>query len=514
MVSSGTFKTLGGILGFRALGELMARARIAAVTGKTFGGDRDLYEALGYSREITTRMFRERYQRNAVAARLVEARPEDTWRGGFEVYEDPDPAKETKFETEWNALYERLKIGAAFQKADILAGLGRYAVILIGAPGNLDEPLEKVAGPQDIRYLGRYAEEDAVIETLEENEQDPRFGHPVFYRLTRTAVLQGRRTTMTIGKRVHYSRIIHVSDGLLDDDIYGTPRLERHWNLLDDLEKVTGGGAEAFWRRSDGGTQVDLDPTINLNPAQQEEMKQEVEDFVHGYKRFIRTRGLKINRLGSDVANFLDPVKAIIEQMSAGSGIPQRVLMGSEQGKLAAEQDSVKYYRGIEARREDYAATLLVRPFVNKLVALGALSQPKEYFVSWSQIKQQDDDEKVTLAKNMAAVNQTAGEVVFTTDEIREKVGYEPLSEIIDRDDSSLTSAERDQRRLERALRQANVPAVEALLRMIVPEISGPSPVSEDRPVTLNLLLGKKGSSRHKIIHDQDGIAVAIEAEE
>lgn len=504
-MDSTSFKSLGGVLGFRALGELLARARVAALASKTFGGARDLYEAFGYARELTPRMFRERYLRNDVAARLVEAKPEDTWRGLFEVYEDPAPQKETAFEKEWKALDRRLKIGPTFRRADILAGLGRYAVVLIGSGGDLEEPLER-ASAKDIMYLSRFAEEDARIELFDVDEKSARYGLPLFYRLTRTATTQGGRTvTTTIGKRVHHTRVVHISDGLLDDDVYGTPRLERHWNLLDDLEKVTGGGAEAFFRRADGGTQFDLDPTLKLTPEQADAMKQEVEDFVDGFKRTIRTRGMKINRMGGDVAGFQNPVDAIIGLISAGSGIPQRVLMGSEQGKLAAEQDSVKYYRTIEARRADYAEALIVRPFVERLIALGALPEPKEFFVGWSQIRTLDDDEKVTLAKNMAAVNQTQGETVITTDEIREKLGYEPLNEVLDGALRGATGRDAD---LVRALLRGDVKTAERLIAPLLAGVSE-SPVAERSPVVVNLAF--KGGGKKRVMYDQHGAVTGIE---
>jgi hypothetical protein len=37
-----------------------------------------------------------------------------------------------------------------------------------------------------------------------------------------------------------------------------------------DLEKVVGGGAEAFWRRADRGMQLDLDPTIDVSEPQKD----------------------------------------------------------------------------------------------------------------------------------------------------------------------------------------------------------------------------------------------------
>jgi hypothetical protein len=326
------------------------RERLANVAGLTFGGKRDIYTALGYQRRILPIDYRSRYKRNAVAARIVEAFPSDTWRGDGELVEDEDPKTFTQFEQAWEELNTRLRIWTLFKRADILAGIGRYSIILIGAPGNLDEPLEKVAA-KDIAYLTPFAEEDATIERFDIDTNSPRFGQPTFYTIKRTQAMTPDSSNSTaIGKRAHWTRVIHVADGLLDDPIFGTPRLERCWNLLDDLEKVTGGGAEAFWNRSNQGTQFDIDPTLNPSAAELESLKEQVEKYKHGLDRVLTTRGLKINTLGSDVANFSNPIDAIISQICTGIGIPQRILMGSERGQLASTQDRDSWFERVGAR--------------------------------------------------------------------------------------------------------------------------------------------------------------------
>lgn len=420
---------------FRTLGQLAAtlvnRSRFAGLAGVTFDGTRDLYKAFGYQRVLTVQDFRARFLRNGMAARIVSVKPEDTWRGGATLQEDPNPEVTTPFEEEFELLNHRLKVWSRLQAADILAGIGQYAIILIGAPGALDTPLER-ASAADIKYLACYGQDDASVAEFDINEQSPRYGRPLYYDVKRSSARSSTATRVpAIGKRVHWSRVIHIVDGLLDDPVYGTPRLEKVWNLLDDLEKVTGGGAEAFFRRADGGTQFNLDPTMDLDADAKAAMQEEVDKFVHGFSRVLRTRGLEVNRLGSDVAGIKDPADAITSQICASIGVPQRVLMGSEQGKLAAEQDSVKYYRGIEARRADVAAPQMVRPLIDRFIELGVLSTPAQYEVTWSQLKTADDAEKMDMAKAASQVNATQGETVITTNEIRTKfLGWEAIEEI------------------------------------------------------------------------------------
>jgi hypothetical protein len=346
------------------------------------------------------------------------------------LVEDEDPKTFTQFEQAWEELNTRLRIWTLFKRADILAGIGRYSIILIGAPGNLDEPLEKVAA-KDIAYLTPFAEEDATIERFDIDTNSPRFGQPTFYTIKRTQAMTPDSSNSTaIGKRAHWTRVIHVADGLLDDPIFGTPRLERCWNLLDDLEKVTGGGAEAFWNRSNQGTQFDIDPTLNPSAAELESLKEQVEKYKHGLDRVLTTRGLKINTLGSDVANFSNPIDAIISQICTGIGIPQRILMGSERGQLASTQDRDSWFERVGARRTDFAEPNIVRPFVARLHALGALPTVVKFDVRWSVLGDLDAAQTADIAVKYAQINNQMGETVVTADEIRDRIlKLPPLAE-------------------------------------------------------------------------------------
>jgi len=78
---------------------LVERRGIASMAGITFSGDRDLYEELGYKRELSTEDYWDRFHRNGVARKLVKAFPDATWRGtGGDLVEDEDPGVVTQFE--------------------------------------------------------------------------------------------------------------------------------------------------------------------------------------------------------------------------------------------------------------------------------------------------------------------------------------------------------------------------------------------------------------------------------
>lgn len=409
-----------------ASNALLSRAKWMSEAGLTFEGKRDLYTVLGYKKVLTLQDFRDRYERGGIAARIVEVLPNATWRGQGEIYEDEDVDKKTAFEKAWDELNKRLGIWSIFRRADILAGLGRYSVILLGAPGNLEDPLEKLK-PDQLMYLQPFAEEDALITKFNTDMNDPRYGQPELYNLRRSNASAFGRVDFL--RSVHWTRCIHIADGLLDDPLYGTPRLRAVWNYLDDLDKVSGGGAEAYWKRADQGLQIDIQPDTKFLEEDKEKLREQVEEYIHGLRRVLQTRGVNINTLGSDVAamNTIDPILSLI---ASTIGVPQRILMGSERGELASSQDKTNFDDTVSDRRTSYAEPVVARQFVNRLIELGTLPTPKEYFVGWPDIDDMNDSQKADMAQKWAALNGAMGETVVKPNEIRDNVlGLPPFTE-------------------------------------------------------------------------------------
>lgn len=427
---------------FRAMQTTISqRLGIATAAGQTFAGKRDVYAALGYPDEISLEMYRGRYERGGIAGRIVDAYPNQTWRGGGVVTDDMNPDSDTPFEAAWTELEERLKLWPSFNRTDILAGLGDFAVLLIGGPGEFPDPLPQ-ASAEEIVYVQPYSQIDVMVESLISDAQDPRFGQPETYKFKRigepksTTSRTVRQTTTTIrGKEqiVHWTRVLHVADGILDDAIHGLPRLRRIWNHLEDLDKVIGGGAEAFWNRAHQGYVTEFDKDLKMTPDDMTDLAEQMDAFANKITRYLAQRGAKTSVLGSDVAEFHESADAIVVQISAATGIPHRILTGSERGELASSQDRNNWNERIGDRRQGFAESQVVRPFVDRMLEIGALPAPSEneYAVKWPEIKNLDEGEKAEVAEALANVNKAFGSVVITEDEIRiEILDLPPLADV------------------------------------------------------------------------------------
>lgn len=401
------------------------RSSLATAAGITFGGERDLYSALGYKKKLEVRDFRERYERHEMAGRIVDVFPEETWRNGAEIIEDEKTDEFTEFEKQWNDLALRIFPWPAFKKADQLAQMGRYGIVLIGAAGNLESILPKFKSQKDVLFLRPMGEDEATIQDgdLDKSITSPRYGLPNYYRLKNVGVAGEQKT--------HWTRVLHVADGLLDDRLYGTPRLKRVWNRLDDLEKISGGGSEAFWLRAHQGYVANVDPEVQMDQPKIDELRTQVEEFANGLRRTIGQQGVDFKALGSDTADFSNNVDAIVGLIASGTGIPKRILMGSERGELASSQDAKAWDDRISDRRTQYGEPQVVRPFVERLIEFGALPKPAQYMVRWPEIKNFTQDEQLAMAVKAASVNKQMGRVVILPNEIRDRyLGLPPLEEV------------------------------------------------------------------------------------
>ena len=121
-----TIESLQGRL--RAMGSILVdRAAFARRAGFQFGGSRDIWSALGYQTNPRFQDYCSRYQRQDIAARIVDMPIRATWRERPTLSDNDDPEVETTFERSWIELVDAHRIIDRFRRLDTLASLGRFA---------------------------------------------------------------------------------------------------------------------------------------------------------------------------------------------------------------------------------------------------------------------------------------------------------------------------------------------------------------------------------------------------
>lgn len=468
----------------------------SALAGKSFYDSgtgvyrRDLFQALGYEQTLTAAHYRARYRRGGVARKIVRLPASATWAGGFDLIEDPDPGVETPFEAAAVELFARLDLWDMILRADVLAGLGRYAVLYIGAPGEDASPLQRVTSPEQVLYLNAYGEGRAEVVEEVEDPEDPRYGLPEMYSIRTGSGLTRRAGGQSgVGKRVrkvHWTRIVHVAEGLLEDDVCGEPRLEACWNLLDDLDKVAGGGSESIWLRQKPKFAMKLPPEAQTTDPEGPNYfdaagaEDEVTEFLHNMRPYLRLHGVELESLENGVPSIAPNVGALLKLLSATTGIPERILTGSERGELASSQDRSNWADRTQERRRFFGEPL-VRLLVDRLVEIRALPAPAEpYVVAWPEIDELNEGEKAELAERLSLANErqkkAEGAVLLGINEMRDRIwGLGPAEEIEVEDDPEQGADEGEEEeepdedvdRLEAARFRPSLPRLRAAKRRI-----------------------------------------------
>jgi hypothetical protein len=398
-------------------GALEQRRRLAAGLGLQFDGARDVFAAAGYDGDIAFERYRARYERQDIAARVVDAPAAETWRRAPVIVDgvtEGDGRDDTEFAQAWaefasieevgDELEDRRTVWHYLRRVDELAGIGRYGVLLVGINDGLPlgEPLApgRVAGPDGYLYLSAFDEGDAQLMELENAPASRRYGLPLRYRLGLGTNLQGDAMQPL---PVHWSRVVHVAEGLKGDEIFGTPRLRPVWNRLLDLEKIMAGAGEAAWKLLYKGLILSTRDGYRLDTTDGE-TEEKVEEYIHGLRRFLQLEGMDVTVAGGEVVDPTGLVNLNVALIAAATNIPQRLLLGSERGELASSQDEQAWARYVAGRQRNFAEPMILRPLINRLVYAGVLPKPASgrYVVVWPEVREADAATDAAVAQAYA----------------------------------------------------------------------------------------------------------------
>ena len=389
---------------YQNMAALVSRAALAGTLGQTFGGARDLYEILGWKKNLVFQDYLEMYDRNGMAARVVDALSDESWRlppvllDGEMRGDDENRGKLTPFLAAWDEFAERLDLWAFFNELDTSLGISRYAIILLGVrgkeTGKYSMPLTKAS---DVAYVQVYDEGQAAISTTDRSTDSPRYGMPVLYQVT---FEDGGHSVP-----VHHSRVLHCKEGRGRSRVYGIPRLKKSYNYLSDLEKVVGSSSEAFWLLIRKGLILTAQEGKNFPVAGSPEyqtMQDEITEWEHQLRRVMRLKGVDATDLGAQVVDGKAQHDLLITDIAGTNGMPQRVLVGSERGELASSQDDSNW-AGVVGARQTQTCTKWVKDFAKRMIALGVLPAASgKLSLDWPALFKLTDADMATIANTVA----------------------------------------------------------------------------------------------------------------
>jgi len=387
--------------------QLVGRVQLMQQLGLQYGGDRDVYKALGYSLNLDYTDFNGRYARQDIAKAIIDRPVKATWQGPLELVES-EKAEDTEFEKAWAKLSKNLKLKSTLSRLDKLTGIGHYGILVLGFNDVKDrdgfaKPVGKI---KELMYVKPFGEKSAQIINSEDDPKNERYGLPTFYNVAVSDITSGMSapgTTSVTYVKIHYSRVIHITDDPMESEVWGTPRLESVYNRLMDLEKLVGGDAEMFWRGARPGFEGKVDKDYQMTEAMKEDLKDQINEYENNLRRILVNEGVDLKALAQQIADPANHVDVQIQMISAVTGIPKRILTGSERGELASTQDSNEWKDYVQSRRDDFADPIIIRPLVDKLIELAILPKPaNDYTVKWNDLYSLSEKARVEIGKGRA----------------------------------------------------------------------------------------------------------------
>ena len=124
-----------------------------------------------------------------------------------------------------------------------------------------------------------------------------------------------------------------------------------------------------------------------------------------------------------------------LQSFSASVGVASKLLVGSQEGRLASDQDGIFTLSNMQSRRESWC-TQMMESVVDWLAMHGVIEQ-KEYTIEFDDLLAPSDSDKLDLAKKMSSVNKDMAQEVFTAEELRLIAGYQQES-ALDEDESDM----------------------------------------------------------------------------
>ena len=409
------------------LSTLTNRMKLAGNLGmQGYGGQRDIYQALGYPLAVTYNEYFVRYIRQDIAKAIIDRPVNATWKGNLTILESDDD-QETQLEKAWKELDKELKLKNKFKRVDKLTGIGHYGCLLLGFSdtSNISDYKTPVEGTSNkLHYLKPLGEGSCTIKDYDNDPKSERFGQPLIYQVTLSADTTNSTVTMSTSTTavtldVHYTRIIHILDEQLESEVIGIPRLQAVFNRLMDLEKIVGGDAEMFWRGARPGFQGKIDDGFTMTPQMQEDLVEQIDEYENNLRRMLINKGVTYEALTQQIADPKNHVDIQIQMISAVTEIPKRILTGSERGELASSQDKAEWNEYTKTRREEFATPNIVEPFIERCIEFGVLPEPKDtWSVDWPPVFNLSEKEKADIGKTKASAlkeytsNPIAGDIL------------------------------------------------------------------------------------------------------
>ncbi len=437
-----------------------------------------IWEAVNYPREEQFEFdsFFLRYTRQAEAKAIIDKPVNDTWQDMPVVHDEAHQEQEkavSDFERKVKEFFEgehtRRKPIHRLNVLDRLARLGHYSLLVIGfsdgrdlrtpvagvssrvkmshediqqyqndpmasVPDGLGEP--EFEDLDDVMYLAVFGEDRVQDMRTNSDMTSPRFRLPEEFDVVTQEKEEAEKDPEYEANQIHWTRVIHVPEGTLENDLEGIPALKPVFHELLNIDKIKAASGEGFWRAGYQGLHVrppqDAQGRFMEFENGGDDVKDEIEEFIQNFDRTLATPA-EINPIDNSVGNPMPHLEANYQSISAATDIPKSILTGEDRADTASEDDFSQYKSFIAQRRNNYAGPAIIEPLIQRLIDTGILPEPEGdgFVLEWPPLDElsplQEWERKKVIADTIAALSPGGDTSQFASvGELRQAVGWGP----------------------------------------------------------------------------------------
>lgn len=430
--------------------------------GKTLDPRRDIDDECGFPKALTPQHYQDMYDRSPVANRVVQFFPRQCFQVQPEISEVLNGDRSTQFERDYDELGASLQtertwfkrqegspLNDLYMRADIVSGISCYGAVVLGYADGLD-PNVPVAGFEEqnslpgllgetatgsvptygftrnakvknkLLFARAFSELNCQAIAYETNWTSPRFGRPTRYRVSystpysSTDAAKAPSASMTY----HWSRVVHI----VDND--GVPRMQPVFNNLYGIRQILSAGPEAFWKNCMLTLSLESNPQLgDAMLMNKDDLRDMMERYGNGLQKWIALIGMQAKSIAPNVVDPTPHLMAQIKAICIMLDVPERVFVGGERGNITGGVEEDHHTDNIRARENNHCTPNVIAPIVDRLIATGVLSEPKEVHCTWPPLAEQSATQKADLlTKRVAAytsytqgMNSMIGEKDFMT---------------------------------------------------------------------------------------------------
>ena len=346
--------------------ELLSRA--------TQGKERNYDRIFGYNKNPSYSSYCNLYQRNPIAHRITNEMVTKLWAAKPQIIIENNEAQTRTL----NNAIEEFDILNVMEQADLKAFLGGWSIIRI-LPGQLNTPTR----------FDAFAGNELTVKLEDRNV--PEYGQITEYVIKKT------------NTPIKAKDAIHVANNSHFDRIKGVPGLKSIYNTLQDIGKVIGSSAESIWLAAAQRSILQIEQQGGGDDKVVEATLKNMKDIQEGIIRNMAIVNGQVSDTQQSAVSPTDHFTVLTQQISAATGIPTRILTGSERGNLASTQDEENWRVQLRTRQVNHIETQILRPVLNNLFNSNLFTQQNlTASILWEEVSSEDG--RIADATKIAAL--------------------------------------------------------------------------------------------------------------